>query len=164
MGNRKRRSRKRSSGKQAKSKPLKNFTLYLDESFDCEEVKAALSKATIKFRVYTEDFSGATEDASILPLVGERGWAMLTCDSKNRYRGVERGSILRFSCSSVCFFRGILAALLSQICLSGYRKMRTFTREHSRPFVAVITKSGDIYLRMDHRGNVSGTGEESKLV
>src|SRR6266404_4794169 len=120
MGDRKRRSRKRSSGKQAKSKPLKNFTLYLDESFDCEEVKAALSKATIKFRVYTEDFSGATEDASILPLVGERGWAMLTCDSKNRYRGAWSAGVFLGFVFVCLFFRGILAALLSQICLSGY--------------------------------------------
>jgi len=127
-------------------------------------VKAALSKATIKFRVYTEDFSGATEDASILPLVGERGWAMLTCDSKNRYRGVERGSILRFRVRLFVFSGNLGGATLADLLVRVYQKMRTFTREHSRPFVAVITKSGDIYLRMDHRGNVSGTGEESKLV
>jgi len=127
-------------------------------------VKAALSKATIKFRVYTEDFSGATEDASILPLVGERGWAMLTCDSKNRYRGVERGSILRFRVRLFVFSGNLGGTTLADLLVRVYQKMRTFTREHSRPFVAVITKSGDIYLRMDHRGNVSGTGEESKLV
>lgn len=127
-------------------------------------MKAALSKATIKFRVYTEDFSGATEDASILPLVGERGWAMLTCDSKNRYRGVERGSILRFRVRLFVFSGNLGGATLADLLVRVYQKMRTFTREHSRPFVAVITKSGDIYLRMDHRGNVSGTGEESKLV
>ncbi len=127
-------------------------------------MKAALSKATIKFRVYTEDFSGATEDASILPLVGERGWAMLTCDSKNRYRGVERGSILRFRVRLFVFSGNLGGATLADLLVRVYQKMRTFTREHSRPFVAVITKSGDIYLRMDHLGNVSGTGEESKLV
>src|SRR5579859_1680142 len=92
MGDPKKRSGKQSSGKQ----PLKNFTLYLDESLDCEEVKTALSAANIKFRVYSEDFRSGEEDPNILPKVGKRGWAMLTCDSKNRYRGLERKSILEY--------------------------------------------------------------------
>lgn len=79
MGDPKRKSRKRSPGKQVNNKPLKNFTLYLDESFDCQEVKAALSAAKYKFRVYSQDFRGGEEDPNILPLVGKRGWAMITC-------------------------------------------------------------------------------------
>jgi PIN domain-containing protein len=156
MGDPKGRSRKRSSGKQVKSRPLKNFTLYLDESFNCEEVKVALSRANIKFRVYTEDFKGGAEDPNILPLVGKRGWAMLTCDSKNRYRGVEHESILRFRVRLFVFSGNLGGATLAELLVRVYQKMRTFSREHSRPFVAVTTKSGDIYLRMDHRGNVSG--------
>jgi hypothetical protein len=162
MGDPKRRSRKRSSGKQVKSKPLKNFTLYLDESFNCEEVKAALTKANIKFRVYTDDFRGGEEDPNILPLVGERGWAMLTCDSKNRYRGVEHKSILRFQVRLFVFSANLGGATLAELLVKVYQKMRAFAREHARPFVAVITKSGDIYLRMDNRGNVSGPGKASE--
>ena len=156
MGDPKRRSRKRSSGKQANSKPLKNFTLYLDESFDCEEVKTALSSANIKFRIYSEDFKSGEEDPNILPLAGKRGWAMLTCDTKNRYRGLERKSIFRYRVRQFIFSGNLGGATLAGLLVKVYPKMRTFARENGRPFVAVITKSGDIYLRMDHRGNVSG--------
>jgi hypothetical protein len=156
MGDLKKRSRKRSSGKQGKNKPLKNFTLYLDENFDCEEVKTALSSARIKFRVYSEDFSCGEEDPKILPLIGRRGWVMLTHDSKNRYRELERQSILRYRVRQFIFSGNLGGVALAQLIVDVYRKMRAFARENERPFVAVITKSGDIYLRMDHRGNVAG--------
>lgn len=155
MGDPKGRSRKRSSGKQADRKPLKNFTLYLDESLDCEEVKTALSTAKIKFRVYSEKFKSGEEDLNILPLVGKRGWAMLTCDSKNRYRELERRTILQYRVRQFVFAANLGGATLAGLLVSVYQKMRRFARQNGRPFVAQITKSGDIYLRMDHRGNVS---------
>jgi PIN like domain len=153
MGDPKRRSRKRSSGKRANSKPLKNFTLYLDESFNCGEVKAALTAANIKFRVYSEDFKGGEEDPNILPLAGKRGWAMLTCDTRNRYRELERRSVLRYRVRQFIFSGNLGGVALAQLLVQVYPKIRAFSRENERPFIAVITKSGDIYLRMDHRGN-----------
>jgi hypothetical protein len=153
MGDPKRRSRKRSSGKLVKNKPLKNFTLYLDQSFDCQEVKVALLAAKIKFRVYSQDFRPGEDDTSILPLVGKHGWAMLTFDTKNRYRDLERESILRCGARLFIFTANLGGAALARLLVSVYPKMRRFARENGRPFVAVITKLGDIYLRMDHRGN-----------
>jgi hypothetical protein len=156
MGDPRRRSKKRSSGKLAKNKPLKNFTLYLDENFDCEEVKAALSTANIKFRVYSQDFTGGEEDSNILPLVGKRGWAMLTCDSQNRYRVLERQRILQHRVRQFIISGNLGAATLARLIVSVYPRMRTFARENERPFVAIVTKSGDIKLRMDHKGNFTG--------
>lgn len=158
MGDPKRRSRKRFSGKQAnrKSKPLKNFTLYLDESFDCEEVKAVLSDAKIKFKVYSENFRSGEEDPNILSLVGSRGWAMLTLDSKNRYRGLERQSILKYRVRQFIFSSNLGGVALAELLVKVYQAMRRFCRENERPFVAIVTKAGNIYLRMDHLGNVSG--------
>jgi hypothetical protein len=152
MGDPTKKSRKRSSGKQEKHKPLKNFTLYLDESFNCEEVKAVLLAANIKFRVFLQDFSDGEEDRNILKLVGKRGWAMLTCDSKNRYRDLERNSILRHRVRLFVFSGNLGGLALAKLLVNVYPKMRAFSREHSRPFVAGITKSGDVHLRMDHRG------------
>lgn len=148
MGDPKRRLRKRSSGK----KPLKNFTLYLDQSFDCEEVKAALSSANIKFRVYTQDFQPGEDDTNILKRVGQRGWAMLTFDSKNRYRGLERQSILTHKVRQFVFTANLGGAALARLIVDVHQKMRKFAKENERPFVAVVTKSGDIYVRMRSDG------------
>ena len=108
-------------------------------------MKTALSAANIKLRVYSEDFKGGEEDSNILPLAGKRGWALLTCDSKNRYRGLERAKILRNGVRQFVFSGNLGGATLAGLLVSVYPKMRIFARENGRPFVAVITKSGDIY-------------------
>jgi len=54
------------------------------------------------------------------------------------------------------FTANLGGAALAQLLVNAYPKVRKFARENGRPFVAVITKSGDIYLRMSNRGNVSG--------
>ena len=119
-------------------------------------MKSALISANIKFRVYSQDFTSGEEDPNILPLAGKHGWAMLTCDGKNRYRGLEQKSILRYKVRQFVFSGNLGGATLAELLVKVYPEMRTFARGNSRPFVAVITKSGDIYKRMDHRGNVSG--------
>lgn len=125
-------------------------------------MKDALSAANYKFRVYSQDFKGGEEDPNILPLVGKRGWAMLTCDSKNRYRDLERKLIMRYRVRQFVFAGNLGAATLGNLIVSVYPKMRTFAREHERPFVAGITKSGDIYLRMDHKGHYEGASRFAK--
>jgi hypothetical protein len=145
--------RKRSSGKLADKKPpLKNFTLYLDQSFDCEEVKVFLSAANIKFRVYSQDFPAGAEDPAILSLAGQRGWAMLTLDSRNRYRTLEHMCILRHKVRQFIFTANLGEAALARLLVNVYPKMRKFAREHPRPFVANVTKLGDVYLRMNNKG------------
>ena len=119
-------------------------------------MKTALSAAKIKFRVYSQDFNSGEEDPNILPLFGKHGWAMPTYDAKNRYRELERKSILRHKVRQFVFSGNLGGATLAALIVNVFPKIRTFARENAPPFGAVITKSGDIYLRMDHLGNFSG--------
>lgn len=119
-------------------------------------MKAALSAAKIKFRVYTQDFKPGEDDTSILPLVGKRGWAMITFDTRNRYRDLERKSILRHRVRLFVFTANLGGAALARLLVGVYQDMKNFARENGRPFVAVVTKAGNIYARMDYKGNVSG--------
>jgi len=119
-------------------------------------VKTTLSAANIKYRVFSESFKRGEEDPNILQLAGKRGWVLLTCDSKNRYRELERKSILRHRVRQFIFTANLGGAALAKLLVDVYPEIRKFCRENERPFVAVITKAGNIYLRMDHHGNVSG--------
>lgn len=119
-------------------------------------MKTALLAAHIKFRVYSEDFKDGEEDPNILPLVGQRGYAILTQDSRNRYRELERKSILRYRVRQFIVSGNLGGVTLAKLLVDSYPKIRAFARENDRPFVAVITKSGDIYLRMDSHGKFSG--------
>jgi len=153
MGDPRQKSQKRFRGKSAR--PLRNFTLYLDESFDCSEVKEALSKANIKFKLYSDHFPRGQEDEQILQLCGRHGWAMLTCDRKNRYRDLERKVVVRFRVRQFVFSGNLGAEQLAKLLVETYSEMRRFARANERPFIAVVTKIGNIYLRMDKRGNLS---------
>jgi hypothetical protein len=109
-----------------------------------------------QYRVFSESFKRGEEDPNILQLAGKRGWVLLTCDSKNRYRELERKSILRHRVRQFIFTANLGGAALAKLLVDVYPEIRKFCRENERPFVAVITKAGNIYLRMDHHGNVSG--------
>lgn len=115
-------------------------------------MKSALLANKIKFRIYSEFFKPGSEDPDILDLAGKHGWAMLTIDRKNRYRELERKSIFRHRVRQFIFSANLGGAALAKLIVEVYPKMRKFARENERPFVAVVTKGGDIYGRMNHLG------------
>lgn len=164
MGDPKGRSRKRSPGKQGgKSKsPLKNFTLYLDESFDDADVKDALSKVNIKFKTFSDHFKKGEGDAKILELCGRRGWAILTCDRHNRYRELEKRAVLRYGVRQFVFGANLGGPALAKLLVNTYQEMKEFARNNERPFVANVTAVGNVYLRMDKNGNVHGRQDAAK--
>ena len=158
-----RKSQRRFPGKRAKCKPLKNFTLYLDESFNCQEVKSELTEAHIKFKTYSENFSCGAGDDKILELAGKRGWALLTCDRKNRFRELERRAVLRYRVRQFVFSGNLGGLAVARLLVKIYPQMRDFARKNERPFVAVITVNGNIALRMDKSGNPLARQGASRL-
>ena len=86
-----------------------------------------------------------------------KGWALLTFDTKNRYRELERKSILRYRVRQFIFTVNLGEAALTRLLAEVYPKLRRFARKHERPFVSVVTKLGDIYLRMDKEGRFVGS-------
>jgi hypothetical protein len=147
----------RSRGRSGKQRPLlKNFTLYLDESFDCGEVKALLDAGSIKYKIYSSRFDKGTDDTHILRLAGQKGWVMLTCDKKNRYRELECKAVHYYRVRQFVFAGNLGGIPLARLLVSIKNKMRQFCRDHERPFVATITQGGSIHLRMDKNGNLHG--------
>ena len=137
------------------AKPLKNFTLHLDEGFDCPEVRAALDRAGIKYISLSNSFPSGTEDSKILEVVGKRGWTRITLDRNNRYRHIEKDNILRFRVRQFVFRANLGGHALANLLVTCYPRMREFARLHGRPFVAHITKGGTIHLRLDKDGQTS---------
>jgi hypothetical protein len=123
-------------------------------------VKDELVKANIKFVIYSKWFQSSTEDQNVLPLVGKRGWAMLTCDRRNRYRELERKAILLHRVRQFIFSGNLGGPALANVLVRIYSQMRSFARRHERPFVAVVTRSGHIELRMDRDGKTVGSQKQ----
>src|SRR5262249_29415672 len=90
-------SKRRSSGEQAgPSGKEKNRTFYLDENFDCPEVKELLDRHGVRYRIYKQDTVSGAEDRTFLPKVGERGWLLITADWHQRTRPREAEDMRRY--------------------------------------------------------------------
>jgi len=116
----------------------------------------ALTKANIRHKPFSAKFKKGEEDHRILELCGRRGWAILSCDRRNRYRELERRAVLRHQVRQFVFSGNLGAPALAKLVVSVYPKMRKFARDNERPFVAIVTPAGNIYLRMDKNGNMRG--------
>jgi hypothetical protein len=80
---------------------------------------------------------------------------MLTCDKKNRYRELERKIVLQYRVRQFVFSGNQGGLELAKLLASAYPRMRQFARGHEPPFIAVVTKIGNIYQRMDKTGKMS---------
>ena len=119
----------------------------------------ALARENIKYIPFSAKFKKGEEDQKILEACGRHGWAMLTCDRRNRYRELERRAVLQNRVRQFVFSANLGGLALANLLVKVYQEMRKFSRQHGRPFVAIVTRVGNIYLRMDKQGNMHG-GED----
>ncbi|HET8890263.1 MAG TPA: hypothetical protein VFQ41_15285 [Candidatus Angelobacter sp.] len=119
-----------------------------------------LDAASIKYKIYSEKFKRNEDDTRILRLAGEKGYGLLTCDSKNRYRDVERAAVLYYKVRQFVFSGNLGGIPLARLLVKIKNEIRQFCRDHERPFVATITVGGKINLLMDKNGNIHGRKKE----
>jgi len=120
--------------------------------------KLSLEKTSNTY-FFSAKFKKGEEDQKILEACGRHGWAMLTCDRRNRYRELERRAVLQNRVRQFVFSANLGGLALANLLVKVYQEMRKFSRQHGRPFVAIVTRVGNIYLRMDKQGNMHG-GED----
>jgi hypothetical protein len=111
-------------------------------------ILATLSRLDVRFERHLDHFSRGEPDARWLPAVGANGWTLLTADKRIRYNILERralqiNSVYEFVFASGNLSGGDMAAALE----AAIHKMRRLHRETKPPFVAAITKKGEVHLR-----------------
>ena len=88
------------------------------------------------------------EDEVLLPLVGRKRWILVTTDQRQRTKHLENHKIRRYKVREFVFTDGTMGkALLCQALLKAKNKMRTLCRNNHGPFVASISRNGDVKLR-----------------
>jgi hypothetical protein len=79
------------------------YTFFLDENLhNCRPVVEALTSAGFRFERHGDHFRPGTEDSRWLPLVGTRGWLLLTVDKNIRFNELERRAVEEFGVARVC--------------------------------------------------------------
>ena len=70
---------------------------------------------------------------------------------------------MRYKVRQFVFSANLGGPALANLLVTVYPDMREFARENERPFVAIVTAVGNIYLRMDKSGNMRGAQNSKAL-
>lgn len=93
-------------------------------------------------------FERGTADEVWLPVVGQRGWVLLTSDTRIRHHYSELVQVIENRVRLFCFSSNNQTGEALAVTLrSALPRMLTFTRENDPPFFATIDKSGKVTRR-----------------
>ncbi len=138
----KRRSKKRSNSK----KRLKGFTLYLCHNIAYEAVAVVLRQNGIRYKRPRDYFAGSTPDTELLRKVGKHRWILITADQKQRTRTLESEMIKRYKIRQFVFTSSEVGDV-GKLLVKARIKMRDLCSNNEGPFVASISKSGNVAMR-----------------
>ena len=103
-----------------------------------------LRAADLKVEVHDDHFAQDAPDPEWLAAVGKNNWIVITRDERIRYRVAEKQAMRR---AFVLAAQGDLRAdMLAQNFLKALAKVRRVVEKQSPPFIAKISRSGDVTL------------------
>ena len=136
------------SGGRSTQRPPSQPTFFLDENLGGKTVTGLLRDAGISVERFLEHFTPGLPDDAWIPDVTARGWIIVTTDSKFRYHENERRALQAAGAKvfklSAAQLRG---AEQAAILLKAIPKMIRMAERTAPPFMASVTKAGDVAIR-----------------
>jgi 5S rRNA maturation endonuclease (ribonuclease M5) len=127
-------------------------TYYLDECLDAESIYQALLKKGALVIRHRDKFSRGTQDVTWLPVAGAEGWVVITTDGRIQRVDLEIQALWNSSVAAFIFRgRDMKGEQIGAAIAEALPKMGKLVHQYSRPFIARITKSGDVAL-VKHSG------------
>jgi PIN domain-containing protein len=140
-----------SAGKARSPSPSqpKKFVLYLDENpCNSRAIHGVLNNVGIRFERHLAQFPPGTLDEVWLPLVGSEGWVLLTTDKRIRYNFLEKRALEENVVREFVFTSGNMSGQDMAAALElAIPKMIRLCGKLKPPFVAAITRTGEVHLR-----------------
>lgn len=130
--------------------PPSSITFFIDRCLGSKRIAAALREAGLSVESHDDNFATDAPDVDWLPIVGERGWIVLTKDANINRRPLERMAVAR---SGVCLF--ILASQnlsgndMIEILMKAIVPMQNLVRKHPAPFIAKIYRDSKVEIWRD---------------
>jgi hypothetical protein len=149
MAARRSRSKRPSAGNARSPSPPEEFVLYLDENLcNSGAIQDTLTRLGVRFERHLAHFPPGTPDETWLPLVGSSGWVLLTADKRIRYNFLEKRALEEHSVREFVFASGNMSGEDMAAALElALPKIRRLSRKLKPPFVAAITRTGEVHLR-----------------
>jgi hypothetical protein len=149
MAARRSKSKRPFAGNAHSPSPPDDFVLYLDENLcNSRAIQETLARVGVRFERHLAHFPPGTADETWLPLVGSKGWILLTSDKRIRYNLLERRALAEHAVREFVFASGNMSGqdMASALELA-LPKMRRLSRKLNPPFVAAITRTGEVHVR-----------------
>lgn len=149
MAARRSRSKKPFDGNEHSPSQPEEFVLYLDENLcNSQAILETLQKLRVRFERHLAHFRRGILDEEWLPLVGSKGWILLTTDKRIRYNFLERRALQLHGIREFVFTSGNMSGQEMSVALeAALPKMRRLCRKFKPPFVAAITRAGEVHMR-----------------
>ena len=120
---------------------------FLDRNLGHEDVAAALRARGACVEEHDRHFPRNAPDHAWLPEVGRRGWAVITQDTRIRYRSAERVAAETAKVALFVFtgkkMRGVEIGAAIAAALP---KMVRMLGKQRRPFIARVSRSGEVTI------------------
>ena len=129
------------------SKPPETPVFFLVRNLGRNKFSNILRKHGLQIEVHDDHFEPDAIDPEWLTEVGARRWIVVTVDRRIRYRQMEwlafkAGMVRAFAFSS----GNLRAEEMADIFLKALPKIIRFVEELPPPFLATITKGGDVKM------------------
>jgi hypothetical protein len=143
---------KKRSGASSKSKPPEPVVFFLDRSLGKRIVAEALRQAGVKVEVHDDHFTQNAQDEDWLPVVGAKGWIVLTRDKRIRYRtpaliAVGEAKVRLFAYTGT----DVQGVEMAQSILVALPAIKRLLLKHEPPFIAKISRGGTVGIWVSHR-------------
>jgi hypothetical protein len=99
-------------------------------------------------------FPAGTEDSIWLPFVGQKGWILLTKDKRIRFNDLEKRAVIANRVREFYFTSGNFnGEEMAELLVVALPEMFRLCRKHHPPFIASITKAGNVHIRLQAKND-----------
>jgi hypothetical protein len=124
------------------------ITFFVDRSLGSVDVAAALRTAGLTVEIHDDHFQQDTPDTDWLTAVGARQWVVLTKDSRIRRHPLEMEALLSSGVAAfILTASGLTGREMATAIVDAMPKIERLITKQVRPFVATISRSGDVTLK-----------------
>ncbi|MCY4388977.1 MAG: hypothetical protein OXC18_17940 [Desulfurellaceae bacterium] len=146
MAARQQKSKKRSAASTTETRP-EGPPFFLDQSLGDKVVAQALRQQGCRVELLKEHFEIDVLDEEWLPEVGRRGWLILTKDDRIRRRPAEREALMQSGARAFILPSGNMSGEdMASAIANALPKIQRFVTKNPPPFIARISKAGEVWL------------------
>ena len=140
-------SKKRSAASSSSKRPNRPPPLFIDRSLGRLTIATALRAQGAEVHTHDAHFPQDARDEEWLAEVGRRGWAVITKDTRIRYRQTEQAALVAGHVRAFVLTRGDLSGPeMAAILVKALPHLARFSARHEPPFIARVAISGKVQM------------------